>query len=328
MAVAKVERLVNLVVALLETRRPLSFDDIKRRTREYTQDDTESARRQFERDKDDLRALGVPVETIEADLSGELGYRIDRSRYELPDVALDPEEVAALALAVQLTGRDDGRLAFAKLAARAPDPADLAPELTSAGAPRVDVGVDPVDDTLADALVRRVPLRFRYRTAAGDLAERTVDPHAVVHRRGAWYLVARDHDRDAPRAFRLDRVDGQLAAAGPPGSFTPPDDLDAARAVAGPESDRVTVRVAVDGEARWAVELRGAVLAGRTDDGRDVLELAGLDPLRDGSWLRSFGDRVEVLAPDALRRDIAAAHARTAAAHAAASDAVDRGARS
>lgn len=315
MAVAKVERLVNLVVALLETRRPLTFDDLKRRTREYGQRDTESARRQFERDKDDLRSLGVPVETVDVELGGEPGYRIDRTRYELPDLALDPDEVAALALAVQLTGRDDGRLAFAKLAARAPDPAELAPELTTGGAPRVDVGLDPIGDVLADALVRHVPLRFRYRTATGDVAARTVDPHAVVHRRGAWYLVAHDHDRDASRAFRLDRVIGAVETAGPAGSFSTPDDLDAARAVAGPESDRVTVRLAADGSARWAVELRGGTPTGDVVDGRAVLEVAGLDPIRDRSWLLSLGDRVDVLAPADLRDEVAAAHRRTAAAH-------------
>jgi proteasome accessory factor B len=308
----KEERLVNLVVALLETRRPLTFAQLKQRTREYVQSDTESARRQFERDKDDLRKLGVPIETSELDLGGEPGYRIDRAAYELPDVALEPDEVAALALAVQLTGQDDRRLAFAKLAARAPDPT----ELSGDGVPRVELAVDPIGDVLADALVRRVPLRFRYRTAAGEVAVRHVDPYAVVERRGAWYLVAHDHDREARRAFRLDRIEGGLRTAGGPDSFVAPGDLDVAAAVAGPEAERVTVELAVDGAARWAVELHGGTATGSTSDGRDVYEVAGIDPVRDRSWLLGLADAVEVLAPATLRADVAAAHRELVAAHA------------
>jgi proteasome accessory factor B len=71
--VPKVERLVNLTVALLEARRPLTFDQIKARTRFYGQDDAESARRMFERDKDELRRLGVPIETRPVQFSEYVG---------------------------------------------------------------------------------------------------------------------------------------------------------------------------------------------------------------------------------------------------------------
>lgn len=311
---AKVERLVNLTVALLETRRPLTYRELRQRTREYQQSDPESARRQFERDKDDLRSLGVPIETSDVAYEDEQGYRIDRRRYELPDIALDAEEVAALALAVKLAGEDGSRLALAKLAARAPDPA----ELEAAGAPEVDVAVDPIGDTLADALVRHVALRFDYRTASGEAATRTVDPYAVVQRRGAWYLVARDHDRDAQRAFRLDRIiDGRVRPVGDAGAFAPPDDLDLAAAVAGPEAERVEVELAVAPVARWAVEARGGVDTGvTTDDGWHVLRVPGVDRVRDRSWLLGLGDEVEVLEPEDLRAEVAATMRAIADAHA------------
>jgi proteasome accessory factor B len=309
---AKVERLVNLTVALLETRRPLTYRELRTRTREYQQTDPESARRQFERDKDDLRGLGVPVETVDVAFEEEPGYRIDRRAYELPDVELAADEVAALALAVRLAGEDTSRLALAKLAARAPDPTAL----DASGAPEVDLAVDPIGDVLADALQRHTPLRFTYRTAAGDAAPRTVDPHAVVQRRGAWYLVAHDHDRDAQRVFRLDRVEGRMRPAGEPGSFTPPADLDLGAAVAGPESERLEVDLAVAPSARWAVESRGGVEVGDDRaDGWVVLRVAGVDRLRDRSWLLGLGDEVEVLAPADLRTEIAAALRTIAAGH-------------
>jgi proteasome accessory factor B len=309
---AKVERLVNLTVALLETRRPLTYRELRQRTREYQQHDPESARRQFERDKDDLRSLGVPIETTDVAFEEEQGYRIDRRRYELPDIDLDAEEVAALALAVKLAGEDGSRLALAKLAARAPDPA----ELVASGAPEVDVAMDPIGDVLADALVRHVTLRFAYRTASGESATRTVDPFAVVQRRGAWYLVGRDHDRDAQRAFRLDRIDGRLVPMGGPDAFTPPDDLDLATAVAGPEAERVEVDLAVAPAARWAVEARGGVATGEVvADGWQVLRVPGVDRVRDRSWLLGLGDEVEVLRPADLRAEVASTLRAIADAH-------------
>lgn len=298
---AKVERLVNLTVAMLEARRPMTFAEIRRRTRYYDQDDPESARRMFERDKDDLRRLGVPVEVRDVAHEDDVGYVVDRAAYELPPVDLDAEEVAALALAVQLTGEEGARLGLAKLAALAPDPADL----EASAAPRVRVATDPIGDELAEAVVTRTAVGFGYRTASGEVAARTVDPYAVVQRRGAWYLVGRDHGRDALRAFRLDRVDGRLRRRGEAGAFVPPEDLDVRAAVSGPESEAVEVDLAVAAEARWAVELRGGRPTGATHGGREVLRLDGLDPVRDRSWLLGLGGQVEVLAPASLREEVA-----------------------
>jgi proteasome accessory factor B len=298
----KVERLVNLTVAFLEARKPMTFAEIRSRTRFYDQDDAESARRMFERDKDDLRRLGVPVEVREIPFSEDVGYVVDRRTYELPDVDLTAEEVAALALAVQSTGGAGAHLPLAKLAARAPDPAQLAAEVPT----RVTLEPDPVDE-LAEAVVQRTPLSFTYRTAGGATARRTVDPYAVVQRRSAWYLVAHDHDRDARRAFRLDRITDRPRAVGEPGAFTPPEELDVAAAVSGPDAEPVVVELAVDPHARWAVEVRGATDTGREHAGRSVLRLEALDPQRDLSWLLGFGADVEVVEPPELRHEVARA---------------------
>jgi proteasome accessory factor B len=298
---AKVERLVNLTVALLEAQQPMTFAEIRRRTRFYEQDDAESARRMFERDKDELRRLGVPVEVRELSFGDELGYNVDRDDYELPDVDLTPEEVAALAMAVRLTGAESEQLALSKLVARAPDPSDLGARPTT----RIAMQTDPVD-AVADAVVARRTIRFSYRTAAGDRAERTVDPYGIVQRRAAWYLVGRDHGRDAQRAFRLDRIEGRPKLVGEPGAFTTPEDLDVAAAVAGPEAAPIDVELAVAPAARWSVELRGGVETGATHRGMPVLRVTGLDPLRDRSWLLGLGPEVVVLAPQELRDEVVA----------------------
>ena len=302
---AKVERLVNLTIALLETRKPLTFAELRARTGYYGQADPESARRMFERDKDDLRRLGVPIETRPLPLAVEDGYLIDRDAYELPDVDLTSEEVAALALAVRLTG-ERGSLELAKLAARAPDPADLAAD----PATRVAVA-PPAVEPIADAVVARAPVRFRYRPVRGDVATRSVDPYAVVQRRGAWYLVARDHDRDALRAFRLDRFEGPATVTGPGGGFVPPGDLDLAAVVAGPDTGEVEADLAVAPTARWAVEGRGATPTGERAGDRAVLRLR-LDPVRDLPWLLGLATEVAVVRPTALRDRVVAALTRLA----------------
>lgn len=306
MATPKVERLVNLTVALLEARRPMTLDEIRRRTGYYTQRDTESARRMFERDKDALRSLGVPVRAEEGPFGDEIGYLVPRDAYELPDVDLDADEVAALALAVRLSGTDRTHLALAKLAARAPDPAAL--ETVPV---RVAVAPDPVD-AVADAIVDRAPVRFGYRTASGATGERTIDPYGVVQRRGVWYLVGRDHDRDALRAFRLDRALGSPKVVGEPGSYEVPDDLDIVAAVRGPEVRGVDLEVAVTPTARWVLEARGAAPTGEVHGDRPVYRLPGFDPVRDRAWLLGLGADALVLGPEDLRDEVAAAFRRLA----------------
>lgn len=299
----KVERLVNLTVALLEARRPLTFEELRRRTGFYAQSDAETARRMFERDKDDLRRLGVPVDTRAVDaFEVEVGYIVDRAAYELPDVALTPDEVAALALALQMTEDDGARLGLAKLAALAPDPADVD------AAPDAYVALDAAAvDSVAEAVVRRQPLRFGYRTGTGADSRRVVDPYAVVQRRGAWYLVGRDHDRDALRAFRLDRVIGALRPAGAPGAFEAPDDLDVAAAVSGPAGELVDLEVAVAPAAAWAVAVRGGTPTGQVDrDGRGLHRLPGASSWRTLPWLLGLGADVEVRSPDDVRAQLVA----------------------
>ena len=233
---AKAERLVNLVVALLQARTPLTFAQLRERMGEWQDGEHESMRRKFERDKDELRRLGVPVETVSVDaFGGDVAYRIDRAAYEQPDVELDVEQVSAIAVALQLLEGDADRLAWSKIAARAPDP-------RAAAAPpgvRVAVDLDAVVP-LADAVVERRVVRFAYRTRAGLDATRTVDPAAVVLRGGVTYLLGRDHDRDALRAFRLDRVLGDVEVLDEPAGPVPPD-LDVAQLVAGPDQTPVAV---------------------------------------------------------------------------------------
>lgn len=309
MAMPVVERLVNLTVALLETRRPLTFDELRRRTGYYPQQDAASARRMFERDKETLRSLGVPIETRQEFGMEDPGYLIDRRSYELRDIDLDPDEVAALALAVDMLGREDTALPFAKVAARAPDPAPLASPPTRAGLPVTDV------DSFAPAIVERRVVRFSYRTADGRTGVRTVEPYGIVRRRRAWYLVGHDRDRGELRGFRTDRMLGDLDSSGPAGAFEVPDDLVLGDVVTGPDIATVEVVLAAGPDSMWALGARGAVDDGPVADRVRRMLLSDVDPVRDRPYLLGISPDAAVVAPPELRAELVETLHRVVEAH-------------
>ena len=89
---AKVERLMNLVIALLSTRGYLTAERIRANVAGYGDQTDEAFSRMFERDKSELRDLGIPLETgrVSAFDASE-GYRIKPDAYALPDIDLTPD---------------------------------------------------------------------------------------------------------------------------------------------------------------------------------------------------------------------------------------------
>ena len=294
--VDKVERLINLTVALLETRRPLTLSDIRARVAGYDHDDPESARRMFERDKSELRDLSIPIETVPIGLGeGEWGYTIDRSAYELPPVELASDEVAALAVALEVAGEDRARLGLRKIGALAPDP--RSPEVPPAA---IETALGDLPG-LAAAIIERRSLTFGYRDARGSSSRRTVDPYGLGQRGGSWYLVAWDHDRSDLRVFRLDRITDDPEPVGGAGGFEVPDGLDVGAAIRGPEAEGVELEVAVAPEVAWRLARGGERTAVR-DDGWVEVTVTGADLDRVLPRVLTLGSRAEVLAPAAARR--------------------------
>jgi len=205
----KLERLLNLTALLLDTERPVGIEQIGRVIEGYPPDPA-SFRRTFERDKDDLREMGIAVEVINTDVHDKtaLGYRILPERYYLADPGLEPDEMAALKLAMGAI-RLDGiatQETLRKLGDASGDSAQ--PELASVPTP-------PVIGDLHAAINEHRLVQFAYN---GE--QRTVEPQRLEFHKGRWYLRGFDRLREDRRSFRIDRVEGSITA-GEPGSFEP-----------------------------------------------------------------------------------------------------------
>lgn len=306
----RLERLVNLVAALIDTPRPLTRAEIGERIDGYSSD-PDAFRRNFERDKDLLRQMGFPVvtEVPEGATPEDAGYRIPRELYELPDPGLDEGELAALRLAasaVQMEGEWSEALvrALRKLGGAVDDP-DGRSGRRSGPSPAGEAAV-PVEEAAASAFAavgERRQVRFRYR---GE--DRLVDPWRLSFHRGHWYLSGLDHGRADERLFRLDRVDGELTAVGPAGAFARPSMAQSAPPPPwrmGDEEEKIA-RLWVDAEqATWARQALG-VGAAREEraDGSAVFEIPVTNTAAFRSFVLGYLEHAEVLAPPELRDDL------------------------
>lgn len=304
----RIERLINLIAALLESPRPMTAEEIRERIAGYDQPNFEAFRRAFERDKEALRGMGIPLEVTTTDPFSDQadGYTIPQEKYYLPDLDLEPDELAALQIAAQAVvgAHDQAGSGLLKLS--------VSEETGGIGSGRVSWGADlaaeqPVLGPLYSALLGRTPVSFDYETADGDVSSRQVEPYGLVHRRGNWYLVARDMDRGEQRTFRVSRLRSAIAQLD--GSYDIPDSFDAEAYVAaepwasGPEDITATVRF--DEHLRWWVEqnLADQRVEAAPDGALDVhIEVANADAFV--SWVIELGSDIEVVAPPELRARI------------------------
>ncbi len=247
MSSRRTERLLNLVICLLATRRWLTKEQIRLAVPQYADcDSAEAFDRMFERDKEDLRDLGIPVVTCTDQrwFDDELGYRIDRDTYALPPIELDAEELAVVGLASrvwqQASLAGPAAQALTKLTALGVETEEGGP---TALEPRIRTA-EPAFEPLYAATRDHQPVSFSYRKPTGESATREVEPWAVVSRSGRWYLIGRDRQRQAARVFRLSRIDSNVRRVGRAGQYVVPDDLDPQNVLARvgpPEDDRIAV---------------------------------------------------------------------------------------
>ncbi|MCH1452137.1 MAG: WYL domain-containing protein [Acidimicrobiales bacterium] len=286
----KLERLLNLTAALLHAEIPLTAEELRDRVGGYP-DTKATFRRAFERDKDDLRSMGMPlrVEPVPGVDPPVDGYRLDRDEYAGTELAFEADELAALHLATSLVQLDGDDTALVKLGAGSGD------------APADSVGRVPFNDTLATmigAAVDRNALSFTYNDV-----ERIVEPWKLSFTRGHWYLSGFDRLREDQRLYRVDRIkDGVLLsglAKAPVGDVNEPIDL---RGWELGDGTVIKATILVDADqAAYARHILGEVVDRPDGSVTATLDVRNIDAFR--SFVLSFLEHAEILEPAELRTD-------------------------
>lgn len=301
----RIERLINLIAALLDRDRPMTAEQIRAQIGGYDQGSSDSFRRTFERDKQALRAMGIPLELVKIDPTSVHpdGYIIPKDRYYLPELDLDDDELAALRIAAEvlLGGRSEATTGLLKLSVGSPS--------VPYGGPRLVWGADlaaehPFLGALYTALIERRAVRFSYLSAKGEMTTRIFETYGLVHHGGGWYAVGRDADKDDIRTFKAGRIASDIEeldhAYEIPDGFDAPKYVRTAWQIGSEAPDKSVVRF--DPSMRWWAEqnMRGFPRAEAPNGALDVeLEVANLDALI--SWALQFGDTVEIVSPQSAR---------------------------
>ena len=220
----KSERLVNLTIALLATKRYLTKSEIFRTVEGY-EGAPEAMERMFERDKDDLRSLGISIElgTFDPIFEDDAGYRITPSSYQLNLGELDGTDIALLSLAATAwSGAALERESTSALIKLASMGIDSDSEALSLLTPQVSV-TDQNFTLITEAIVRRSEIEFEYVSADLSSQERKIAPYSMRGQSGSWYLVGLDRGKDSLRTFRLDRIVSEVSVSKKVNTFDIPE---------------------------------------------------------------------------------------------------------
>jgi proteasome accessory factor B len=310
----KTERILNLTICLLVSGRYLAKSQIREAVEGYHDLSDTAFERTFERDKDELRALGVPIEvgSFDAFFDDEPGYRIKASEFELPPVELDADEAAVVGVAARVwqhaSVAESTQSALAKLRAAGvePDTSQLATLEPSVQAR------EEAFEPLWTAVLDRVRVSFTYR----GTEKRTLEPWGMTASKGRWYVIGFDTDRQATRMFKLTRITDKPRRLSKVGAYQVPEDLDLrglARSLAPAEPHR-TATVAVRTGKGPTLRRRGrpAEVTGGDTPGPEVRLPIGFETLTVGfsdlhtlaEEIVRYGADAVVLDPPELRRRV------------------------
>jgi proteasome accessory factor B len=207
-------RQLNLIAYLLNHRFPVTWEEIRQKVPGYQPVggvDEKSVLRKFERDKEELRAHGIPIDTVPIDSEVLMGYRLDRSRFYLPRFAFTEEEIRALVIAVRRLAEMKGfrmareaRSVLRKLVFDSPPDSDADGRVAFYYSGH---NVSAALESICEALLHKKRLHMTYYSLHRDeVTERDVYPYGLVQRKGGWYLVGHCLLRKELRQFRLERI--------------------------------------------------------------------------------------------------------------------------
>ena len=300
----KTERLINLVLALLSAKKFLTksqiFEVVKVRGEAAYQGAIESKDRMFERDKDDLRGMGIHIEVGGLDplFDDEAGYRIKESQYALHMPELSPEELAALSIAATFW-RDSALSRDTQSALRRLNSLGIPADTTNVGLIelRYDTG-DQNLELLNEAIDSRTKVSFEY--SGQQLSKKLISPYGLVLWNGFWYLLGGDAELTEVRMFKLVRIVGLVSTTGKKGSYLIPTDFSASHYVKSVmNEDQQIARVKVRNGTSITLTSQGREVS--LDDGWTIFDIPFDSLVSFARTILWYGADAEVLSPSSLR---------------------------
>lgn len=301
----KTERLVNLTIALLATKRYITKSEIFRTVDGY-EGTAESKERMFERDKDDLRNLGIEIEVGSFDplFEDEAGYRIKPDSYQFQLGDVNSQEISLLSLAAEAwkgAALDGSALtALRKLhAIGIESDIESIPDL----APHANISDKNLQIAIT-AITSRQKISFKYLSEELAEQERKIAPYAVTSQYGHWYLYGLDLEKSSIRSFRLDRISSDITPDGKARSFEVSEDFNLTNQSR--NSDEVMTGLLYLRTGR-AIALRSRSKPAENESsiaGWDLVELNYRDQERFIEEVLWYADDAVVLEPDNVRDEI------------------------
>lgn len=310
MAVAKTERLVNLTMALLAASRFMPKSEIFRRVAGYNDPDAsqEAKDRMFERDKDDLRSLGIEIEVASQDpfFDDEPGYRIRPERYRMPPKSFTDSELATIATALSIYSSAELSRYSKNLMQRIRTLQEVTPESEIELSSKFALDESTLLEVAA-ALAARQTIRFQYRKPGHPQAQdRTVNPMGLCAWQDSWYLVGEDVELAEIRVFKLERIESSIERRGVAGEYEIPLDFavrDYVVMFQGQVNPAIIAKVRV--RRGRALRLRNNAQATQTlDEEWDQIQVGFESEAVALSQILWYGSDVELLAPANLRTEL------------------------
>ncbi len=335
---SKIQRWIDLLAALLARKYPVPLEELVRDVPGYAADQNKAAlRRMFERDKDELRTFGIPIETVQSAEGEVMGYRLDARHFYLPYLTLrsegrpsqpkkvdrygyrslamltfEPDELAAVAdAAARVRELGDPLLAEHVDSAMRKLACDLPVDASASGSTQVvPARAKARPDVLArlgDALKRRKRVTFSYHTMGTDATgSRTVEPFGLFFLNQHWYLAGRAPDDETIKNYRLNRIGDVEVEAARPGSpdYEIPPSFDLRAHARSRQSWELGAGDAVTASVHFRAQTGAASAAARLGEAvaghpdRRRFQVRRLDAF--ARWLLSFAGELEPLAPREL----------------------------
>ena len=308
----KTERLLNLVFAMMSTRRAISRADIRDNVAGYEDASSDEAfERMFERDKDELRSMGLPIETVTDPMGDILGYRISAIDYEFVDLELSSQDIIVLGVAAQVWDeavlRTPAQNALRKIEAKYGQSA-VNPPTELSGLVRLQAQDISLPTLLSAARDRRV-VTFDYQSRSGEHTKRTLEPWAVLCRNGNWYCIGFDRDRGEQRTFKLPRINSAVRITSQNHTAPRPSEI----TMELPESESViTAEITIT--ANRGAMLRRHATSIRTTELGDHISIQGPLQVLTEWTLLTLGDVVSIESPP-LKDSVRAAAERILRGH-------------